>query len=147
MQELQGRAERLPDRPVGLQPAGHPQRRQGQGQGTRQQVKIVGFDENAETLQGIADGHIFGTVVQSPYQFGYQSVKLMAAWPAATSRRCPADGIVPIDFRIITKDGGKEYRPVRRRRAFTARNSAINSMQLLGKEVVRQASVSEMRSA
>src|SRR6516165_6461020 len=41
-------------------------------------VKIVGFDEDFATLQGIQDGHIYGTVVQDPFGFGYESVKLMA---------------------------------------------------------------------
>ncbi len=41
-------------------------------------VKIVGFDENDNTLQGIKDGHIHATVVQQPFEFGYQSVKNMA---------------------------------------------------------------------
>jgi ribose transport system substrate-binding protein len=72
-------------------------------------IKIVGFDENAETLQGIADGHILGTVVQNPYQFGFQSVKLMAALAKGDKSTVPSDGMMPIDFRIITKDGGKDY--------------------------------------
>lgn len=42
------------------------------------QIKIVSFDEEDETLAGIRAGHIHGTVVQQPYEFGYQSVKLMA---------------------------------------------------------------------
>jgi len=79
------------------------------GQLKRGQIKIVGFDENAETLQGIADGDIVGTVVQSPYQFGFQAVTLMADLVRGDKSKVPADGIVPIDFRIITKDGGKEY--------------------------------------
>jgi ribose transport system substrate-binding protein len=79
------------------------------GQLKRGQIKIVGFDENAETLQGIADGDIAGTVVQSPYQFGFQAVTLMAALVRGDKSKVPADGVVPIDFRIITKDGGKEY--------------------------------------
>ena len=41
------------------------------------QVKIVAFDENRETLQGIRDGHIVGTVVQQPFEFGYQSIKTL----------------------------------------------------------------------
>jgi ribose transport system substrate-binding protein len=72
-------------------------------------IKIVGFDENAETLQGIREGHILGTVVQNPYEFGYQSVKVMAALVKGDKSKVPADGIMPIDFRIITKEGGKEY--------------------------------------
>ena len=42
------------------------------------QVKIVCFDEEDETLTGVKEGAIFGTVVQQPYEFGYQSVHLLA---------------------------------------------------------------------
>ncbi len=42
------------------------------------QVKIVCFDEEDETLAGVKSGAIFATVVQQPYEFGYQSVQLMA---------------------------------------------------------------------
>src|ERR1700731_4716499 len=38
-------------------------------------VHIVGFDEDELTLQGIQDGYIHGTVVQQPFEFGYQSLK------------------------------------------------------------------------
>jgi ribose transport system substrate-binding protein len=41
-------------------------------------VKIVAFDEEDETLNGIKDGAIYATVVQQPFEFGYQSMKLMA---------------------------------------------------------------------
>jgi ribose transport system substrate-binding protein len=42
-------------------------------------IALIGFDENEETLQGILDGNVFATVVQDPYKFGYESVKIMAA--------------------------------------------------------------------
>jgi ribose transport system substrate-binding protein len=41
-------------------------------------VRIVAFDEADETLAGIKEGAIHGTVVQQPYEFGYQAIKLMA---------------------------------------------------------------------
>jgi ribose transport system substrate-binding protein len=41
-------------------------------------VKIVGFDEDENTLQGIKDGYIEATVVQQPFLFGYESVKRLA---------------------------------------------------------------------
>ena len=41
-------------------------------------VKIVSFDEADETLAGVSDGAIFATVVQQPFEFGYQAVTLMA---------------------------------------------------------------------
>ncbi|HTS18878.1 MAG TPA: sugar-binding protein [Verrucomicrobiae bacterium] len=41
------------------------------------QVKIVCFDEDAETLAGVKEGAIYATVVQQPYEFGYQAIQLM----------------------------------------------------------------------
>ena len=41
-------------------------------------MKIVCFDEEDETLAGVADGEIFGTVVQQPYEFGKQAITRMA---------------------------------------------------------------------
>src|SRR5205814_10626813 len=42
------------------------------------QVTVIGFDENDETLNAIRSGEIVGTVVQDPYNFGYESVRVMA---------------------------------------------------------------------
>lgn len=42
------------------------------------QVKIIAFDEEDETLAGVKSGAIHATVVQQPYEFGYQSVQMMA---------------------------------------------------------------------
>jgi ribose transport system substrate-binding protein len=42
------------------------------------QVKIIAFDEDDETLTGVKSGAIVGTVVQQPYEFGYQSITLLA---------------------------------------------------------------------
>jgi ribose transport system substrate-binding protein len=41
-------------------------------------VRIIAFDEADETLAGIKDGAIHATVVQQPYEFGYQAIRLMA---------------------------------------------------------------------
>jgi ribose transport system substrate-binding protein len=42
------------------------------------QVRIVTFDEADETLAGIRDGDIHATVVQQPFEFGYQAITQMA---------------------------------------------------------------------
>jgi ribose transport system substrate-binding protein len=68
-------------------------------------VKLVGFDENEATLQGIRDGHIHGTVVQQPYQFGYQSVKLMSELVRGDKKNLPKDGILPAPHLAVTKEG------------------------------------------
>ena len=44
------------------------------------QVKIVCFDEEQETLAGVANGLIYGTVVQQPYEFGRQAITKMAKY-------------------------------------------------------------------
>jgi len=38
---------------------------------------IVAFDEEEETLKGVQDGMISATIVQRPFQFGYQSMKAL----------------------------------------------------------------------
>lgn len=41
-------------------------------------VRIVTFDEADETLAGVKEGAIHATVVQQPYEFGYQAILRMA---------------------------------------------------------------------
>ena len=41
------------------------------------QVKVIAFDQLKETLNGIREGKIVGTVVQEPYSYGYESVRLL----------------------------------------------------------------------
>ena len=41
------------------------------------QVKVVAFDEAPETLEGIKDGTVHGTVVQNPFEYGRQSVQVL----------------------------------------------------------------------
>ncbi len=48
------------------------------GSGKLGQVKIVCFDEEDETLAGVASGAIYGTVVQQPFEFGKQAITKMA---------------------------------------------------------------------
>jgi len=42
-------------------------------------VKIVCFDEDEGTLQAVKEGVIHATVVQKPFEFGYQSMKVLKA--------------------------------------------------------------------
>ncbi len=65
------------------------------------QVKIIAFDEEDETLAGIKDGSIYGTVVQQPYQFGYQAIKLMAAVLKGDKSGVPANKQLFVETRVI----------------------------------------------
>jgi ribose transport system substrate-binding protein len=68
-------------------------------------VKIVGFDEEVQTLNGIKEGHVYGTIVQQPYQFGYKSVKLMSQIVRGDRSGIPKDGMMPVPHVAVTKDG------------------------------------------
>ena len=67
-------------------------------------LKIVCFDENEETLTGIRDGNIYGTVVQQPFQFGYRSMKVLADIIKGKDAGIPADGMIIVKTMIIKKD-------------------------------------------
>ena len=68
------------------------------------QVKIVGFDENEQTLEGIRAGHIHGTIVQDPYRFGFESIRLLTSVVRGNKSVLPANGIYFIDHKVIKKD-------------------------------------------
>ena len=72
-------------------------------------VKIVGFDEMENTLQGIKDGHILGSIVQQPYQFGYQSVKLLSELARGDKSHLPANGIMDVPYLVLKKDNVEEF--------------------------------------
>lgn len=73
------------------------------------QVKIVCFDEEDETLAGVKEGSIFATVVQQPYEFGYQSVKLMAQILKGDKSVIPANKQINVPTLIIKKDSVEEF--------------------------------------
>lgn len=43
----------------------------------RNNVQIFGFDDVEETLQAISNGHIQATIVQKPFDMGFQSIKIL----------------------------------------------------------------------
>ena len=72
-------------------------------------VKIVGFDEDNATLEGIKKGEIQGTVVQQPFEFGYQSVIMMAKLAKGQEVTIPQGGIIGIPHREIRKDNAQGF--------------------------------------
>ena len=68
------------------------------------EITVVAFDEDPITLGGVREGTIAGTVVQQPYEWGYQGMKLMAAVLEGDKSMIPADGLVIVPTAIIDKD-------------------------------------------
>jgi len=73
-------------------------------------VIAVGFDEDDETLGAIEEGVIKATVVQKPFEFGYQSVKLLRELTMQGDAALPKDGVVDTGIEVITKENVKEFR-------------------------------------
>src|SRR5450631_557278 len=72
------------------------------GAGKNGQVKIVCFDDEDDTLSGIAVGDIYGTVVQNPFEFGKQSVARMEKY--LKGDKTQLDGKMFIPTQNIKKD-------------------------------------------
>lgn len=69
--------------------------------GKLERVRVIGFDEADETLAGIRDGSVFGTVVQNPYEYGYRSIAILAALARGEPDALPPSGFVDIPARTI----------------------------------------------
>lgn len=77
-------------------------------------VKIIAFDEDKETLAGIDSGAIYGTVVQNPHDFGYESIKLLrkltVEGKSAKEAGIPGDTkSIFVDTKVIKKGEGLKY--------------------------------------
>lgn len=77
--------------------------------GKLNEIKVIGFDEQEETLAAIQAGTAYGTVVQNPYMYGYKSVEILNALANGDQSVIPENKIVHIDGRQIRKDNVDEF--------------------------------------
>ena len=75
------------------------------------QIKVIGFDEDPITLGGVKEGTIVGTVVQQPYEWGYQGMKLMAKYLEGDKSGVPANGLIIVPTKIIDKSNVDAFGP------------------------------------
>ena len=67
-------------------------------------MKIIGFDEEVVVLHAIKDGNAAGTIVQNPYEYGRTSVELLYKIISGKDPGIPANKLVDVPARYITKD-------------------------------------------
>lgn len=67
-------------------------------------VTIVCFDEEEDTLAGVKAGAIAGTVVQQPFEFGRQSIEVMAKAIRGDASVVPASKQIFVPTQAITKE-------------------------------------------
>lgn len=82
--------------------------------GKQGEVKVIGFDEDPVTLRGVADGIVDATVVQQPFEFGYQSMKLLAKSIEGDTSFVPADKLMIIPTRVISADNVADFQKTMR---------------------------------
>ena len=78
-------------------------------QGKIGKIHVIGFDEADDTLQGIKDGTVIGTVVQNPYQYGFESVKVLKGLLEGDQSVIPPSKFINIPARTITKENVDEF--------------------------------------
>jgi len=72
-------------------------------------VKIVAFDEEDATLSGIKEGAIYGTIVQQPFEFGYQSMIKLAKAIGGDKSGIPPNKLDIVPTLAIKKDGVEDF--------------------------------------
>src|ERR1044072_7761866 len=72
-------------------------------------VKIIAFDEEDETLNGIKNGAIYATVVQQPFEFGYRSMELMSKIINGDKSGIPASKQIFVPTKAIKKDNVEAF--------------------------------------
>jgi ribose transport system substrate-binding protein len=66
-------------------------------------IKVMAFDEDEGTLQGVKDGNIVATVVQNPYQYGYESIHVLNELYRGNKSIIPESKFIDIPARVIDK--------------------------------------------
>jgi ribose transport system substrate-binding protein len=72
-------------------------------------VRIVAFDEADETLAGIKAGDIHATVVQQPYEFGYQAITRMTQAVRGDRSFIPATKQIIVPTLVVNRTNVDEF--------------------------------------
>ena len=72
-------------------------------------ITVVAFDEDPVTLGAVKEGSFSGTVIQQPYEWGYQGMKLMAAYLEGDKSKIPADKLIIVPTKVIDKANVEEF--------------------------------------
>jgi len=75
-----------------------------QAAGKLGQITVVAFDEDPVTLGAVKEGSFAATVVQQPFEWGYQGMKLMAAYLNGDKSGIPDNKLIIVPTKVISKD-------------------------------------------
>ena len=72
-------------------------------------VQLAAFDEGADVIAGIKEGFVLGTVVQDPYGYGFESVRVLLAFTKGDMSMVPENGVINIPAKVIKKDNAEAF--------------------------------------
>jgi ribose transport system substrate-binding protein len=75
-----------------------------QAAGKLGQITVVAFDEDPVTLGAVKEGSFASTVVQQPFEWGYQGMKLMAKYLEGDKSGVPANELIIVPTKVINKE-------------------------------------------
>jgi ABC-type sugar transport system, periplasmic component len=75
-----------------------------QAAGKLGQITVVAFDEDPVTLGAVKEGSFASTVVQQPFEWGYQGMKLMAKYLEGDKSGIPDNKLIIVPTKVINKD-------------------------------------------
>jgi len=81
------------------------------------QIKVVAFDEEDGTLQGIEEGLIEASVVLSPFDYGYLSARLLQNLSLKGEAARPSGGTIDTGFKVINRTNLAAFRQQLREQA------------------------------
>ncbi len=74
-------------------------------------IQLVTFDEDERVLQGISDGHIYATVIQDPFKYGYEAVRMLTVLARKGEAELPiSEGSIYLPCQAIKKHNLDVYR-------------------------------------
>jgi len=72
-------------------------------------VRIITFDEADDTLAGVREGAIHATVVQQPFEFGYQAILRMAQAARGDRSFIPASKQIIVPTLVVNRANVEEF--------------------------------------
>ena len=70
------------------------------------EIKVCGFDEQDALLQAIVDGHAHGTISQQPWEYGYESIKMLKSIYEGNQ---PDKKYFELPFLVVDQSNIKEF--------------------------------------
>lgn len=80
-----------------------------QAAGKLGQITVIAFDEDPVTLGAVREGSFAGTVVQQPFEWGYQGMKLMAAYLEGDRSMIPENKLIIVPTKVIDQSNVDEF--------------------------------------